>query len=484
MKPGRIYSTCFFTVCSLMVACSSSDTVSENPVTGYAAAGGTVASGTGGAVATAGKPGGTGGTGSGGVQAGVGGAVGAGTGGSAAVAGAAGKTNAAGRGGASGKAAAGAKAGSGGSGGKAAVQVQACGDAKLLPEKGDTSQRGPWPVGEVTVKFGSFQAVDVMYPAKPGSEAGKSPIQLDGRFSLPPSEAAKIPDSDATIFEYGTYEDLPIDDQNGPYPVVILVHGTAAFRLASASTQAHWASHGFIVMAADHPDLCLNDMIANCTTLIPIAPMTLSSDVDAEIAALKNPINELAFLSGHVDMSRIALGGHSAGAYNVGQWSSKPNVQVIIEMDGTMAVTKSSSLKSTLFVGGMNDLVLPYETGTGFGSVLYPGTQVSAYNGSPVIKRIVGAAGGGHLVPTNLCQPNKQGKIALDVSIEYNVNCAQYLQSLNDCGTLDWKKGVDITSDITTGVLEETLHCQDRAAVISAIKSRHAEVGDFRETLK
>jgi hypothetical protein len=38
-------------------------------------------------------------------------------------------------------------------------------------------------------------------------------------------------------------------------------------------------------------------------------------------------------------------------------------------------------------------------------------------------------------------------------------------------------------NDLSTAVLEETFHCQDRAATISAIKSREAVVGDFKEAI-
>jgi hypothetical protein len=278
---------------------------------------------------------------------------------------------------------------------------------------------------------------------------------------------------------------FPDDDANGPYPAVILVHGTASFRVASASTQAHWASHGFVVMSADHPDLCLGDVIAACR-FVPQKPTHLSTDVDSEISALTNPTDTLSFLAGHVDMTRIALVDHSAGAYYVGQFSDKPHVQVIIELSGTTATTASASLKSTLFVSGLDDTVLPYASGTGIGSILYGGPQLSAYDGSPAPKRIFGITGGGHLTVTDLRQTNDAGKNAMQVMQERGVGgttCLAILPSLFDCGTIDWKTGVGIVSDITTGVLEEVLHCQNRVSMISDIKSRHAEVGDFREAL-
>jgi hypothetical protein len=501
MKIANILLGLYLIASFALVACSTDGSTNDylGPENGQYA--GNTAWGYGGATASAGRTGNTFGAAgratvgtAGSTQTATAGKDTTGAAGKKTTAGTGGKSATAGAGDAAGTgvAGSGAEAGNGNAGaaGQATAQIKGCGDAKLLAGAEDTSKAGPWPVGEITTKFGPFAAVDVMYPAKPGSETGKNQIKLDARTSLPNAEAKKVPDDEATIFEYGTYEDLPIDDANGPYPAVILVHGTASFRLASASTQARWASHGFIVMAADHPGFCLNDMIVNNTTALPLPPtnVTSGSDVDAEIAALKNPTNDLAFLAGHVDMNRIALSGHSGGAFYAGQWgSSKPNVQVIIELDGTSSPTKSSSLKSTLFVGGMDDKVLIYDgiASNGGGNLLYgPLTQLSAYNGSPVIKRILGIKGGGHLAPTNLCQPNSKGKLALDVSVEYGVSNVRALSSLNDCGTTAWDKGVEITSDITTAVLEETLHCQDRTAVISAIKSRHADVGDYRETLK
>ncbi|MBN1653563.1 MAG: hypothetical protein JXA30_07280 [Deltaproteobacteria bacterium] len=382
-------------------------------------------------------------------------------------------------------AAAGAAGGEAGTGGGGTDETRGCDDTTLLEVPSDTSVRGPWPVGEITVSFGSLSAVDVMYPAQPGSETGKSPILFDVRTTLPPAEAAKIPDARASHVSVDTYADLPIDADHGPYPAVILMHGTASFRIASATTQAHWASRGFIVMAADHPNLCLKDMIALCATVIPLSPLTLSTDIDAEIAALQNPSGSLSFLAGHVDTTRIALAGHSAGAYAVAQYSNKPNVQMVILLSGTMPVAPSVSLKSVLFVSGLDDLVLPYEFGIGLGTILYGGPQMLAYEGSPTPKRILGITGGGHLAVTDLCQTNANGETPMDVMLDptVGVGCVGILPLLFDCGTINWKTGVDIVSDITVAALEETLHCKDRSSAISSIASRHPEVGDLRESL-
>lgn len=380
-----------------------------------------------------------------------------------------------------------ATAGAGGANSPAATTIAGCADSKLLPLSEDLTARGPWPVGEKTVKVGRLEHVEVMYPAKPGSEQGKQVLKIDLRTFLPAGEGMKVPDAEATIVDQMTYADLPLDDEHGSYPVVIFVHGTASFRVGSWSTQALWASRGFVVVAADHPGLYLADYLGSSCGMSGL-PEDLSGDVDAEISALTGAAGDLAFLSGKIDMKRLALAGHSAGAYAVAQFSTKPGVQMVIPLSGTRAVARSTTLKSSLYVSGISDSVLPYRPGgTGVGSILYPGDGTDAYNGSPsppdAKKRILGITGGGHLVPTDLCQVGPSGKSDLETAAAHNVCGAASLQSLGlaDCGTIDHVKGTKIVDDITTGALEETLQCQDRAAAITAIKSRYPEVGDFKE---
>lgn len=379
----------------------------------------------------------------------------------------------------------------GDSGAPIAADIDGCSGSKLIALPTDTGARGPWPVGQRTVKFGRFSAVEVMYPAKPGSEQGKQPLSFDMRQFLPEKERSKVPDAEATIVSQQTYADLPLDDAHGPYPVVIFVHGTASFRIGSFSTQALWASRGFVVMAADHPNLYLADYLGANGCNLNVPALNLSGDVDSEIAALTSASGELSFFAGHIDMKRLALSGHSAGAYNVAQFSAKPGVAVVMPLAGTRAVTRSATLKSILYVSGIDDNVLAYKPPQKFpASLLYPGTDTDAYNGSAgppdVKKRLVGISGGGHLTVTDLCRVGPANKSDLEVSKAHGVCGVQSILDLKlaDCGTIAPAKGNQIVNDVTTAVLEETLHCQDRAAAISAIKSRYPDVGDFHEAVK
>ncbi|HKU42863.1 MAG TPA: hypothetical protein VJR89_32110, partial [Polyangiales bacterium] len=353
-------------------------------------------------VPSAGRSAGAGASGTAAPAAGSGGAVVAGAQAQAGASGAAATAGAGTAGAAGGTAgAAGGTAGAAG-GAPPAAELMGCGDSKLLALPEDETARGPWPVGQKTVKIGRLEKVEIMYPAKPGSETGKEALKVDMRVFLPQGEASKVPDAEATIISQDTYSDLPLDDAHGPYPIAVFVHGTASFRVGSWSTQALWASRGIVVVAADHPGLYLGDYLAQqCGRTT--ATENLSADVDAELAALAAPSGDLAFLANHIDPMRVAIAGHSAGAYAAATFSTKPGVQLIMPLSGTRATTRAASLKSVLYVSGIADSVLPYKPGGfGVGSILYPGNATDAYDDSPgppdVKKRLVGITGGGHLV--------------------------------------------------------------------------------------
>jgi hypothetical protein len=228
----------------------------------------------------------------------------------------------------------------------------------------------------------------------------------------------------------------------------------------------------------------LADYLGSNGCNLSVPPLDLSGDVDSEIAALSDPPADLAFLAGHIDMQRLALAGHSAGAYNVAQFSSKPGVKLVIALSGTRAVAAAPTLESILYVSGMDDNVLPYGPGgAGLGTILYPGSSTDAYNRSPATakKRLVGIANGGHLNVVDGCAKNAMGKTGIEVAQDNGVCGADSVAPLADCGSVDPNKAIAITNEVMTAVLEETLQCQERAEWISALQMRHSEVADFQE---
>src|SRR5262245_29536496 len=76
--------------------------------------------------------------------------------------------------------------GTGGVGGSAgAGSDKGCGQTSLLPIPDDPAARGPWDVGVRTAKLGRL-TIEIVYPAEPGSTAGKPEPTYDVRDWLPP----------------------------------------------------------------------------------------------------------------------------------------------------------------------------------------------------------------------------------------------------------------------------------------------------------
>lgn len=355
------------------------------------------------------------------------------------------------------------------SGDPTGAQADGCDGAKLLAVPEDTSLPGPWPVGARTVNFSGL-TIEVWYPATLGSEAGIPPIEYDIRTSLPDSEQAKVPDEANPWQPCDCYRDLPLDATHGPYPPVIFIHGTAGFRSQSLEQVTHWASRGFVVLAADHPGLWLHDLLGQiCGVTAP--PQNLAADISTMVGGIKAPVGELAFLAERIDPERIAMAGHSAGGSAIK--GSGGVAQVLIPMAAGGAAA-GAALQSTLIMGAQSDQVVNYNS------------QVSGYADSPPRKRLVGIANAGHLAFSSLCSlHNAADQDFLEIAAQYDVCGAQLAGALFDCkdtytpDATNWA----ITNYATSAALEETLHCSGAGANFASIQSKFPEVGEFQEAL-
>jgi dienelactone hydrolase len=372
-------------------------------------------------------------------------------------------------------------AGGGGAGGAGSggdlQEATGCDGASLLALPEDPATAGPWAVGVRTVTLGDL-TMEVWYPAPPGSDEGATAATYDVRDWLPAGEEAKISDEKHGPPQgQGGFLDLPVDDQHGPYPVVIHIHGTAAFRVASAEQTVHWASRGFVVVAADHPGMYLGDMLASVSSGACQGrgiPQDLNRDIDQMIAALNAPSGDLAFLDGVLDMNRLGIAGHSQGAGAAADMTTKPNVRIVLPLAVNSPAIPSSTLESVLILSGRADTVIAYAQ------------DQAAYQGSPAPKRLVGIENTGHLAMTVLCGlRNPEGQDLVQVGQEVGV-CGMSLASfLWDCSPtyLEQGYGAEIINYATAAALEETLHCADRSAAFASLTSTYPEVTEFLEDL-
>jgi fermentation-respiration switch protein FrsA (DUF1100 family) len=359
----------------------------------------------------------------------------------------------------------GAPSGADGGGGQLAA---GCDDTTLRPVPADPGARGPWPVGARTVSVDGLVA-EVWYPARPGSEQDHDRIDYDLREHLPESERGKIPDEDNPPQPCDCYRDAPLDADYGPYPVVVFVHGTAGFRTQTLTQMTHWASRGFVVLAADNPGIGLRDALAG----------QFGGDQRGDAArlldAIEAPAGDLAFLAGRVDAGRIGMAGHSAGGGAIAGFGGRAGVQVLIPM-AAGTVDAGAHLRSALIMGAVDDGISRYDS------------QQQGFERAPQPRRLVGLANAGHLAFSDLCYVARDRGGMLQVALDHGVSVNPLIATLarDGCqpGQLPAEDGWAIIDFATAAVLEETLHCRASATgAIADIEARFPAVAEYREDL-
>jgi predicted dienelactone hydrolase len=158
------------------------------------------------------------------------------------------------------------------------------------PARGDPGVMGPYAVGATTVQVaddrGGALTVEVWYPAR---DPGTAPD--------PYPEVALALDA---------HRDAEPDRRGAPYPLVAFSHGFGGIRYQSAFLTEHLASHGFVVVAPDHPNNTIFDLDGDLTGQVLVnRPGDVRRAVDGALGA--------ADLEDLAETDAYAMTGHSFG---------------------------------------------------------------------------------------------------------------------------------------------------------------------------
>ncbi len=219
------------------------------------------------------------------------------------------------------------------------------------PDAPQYGQRGQYAVGtqEMTIR-GENRALSVTlwYPAE--GTAGTEP---EHNYSL--ALAFSVPGH--------AYRNAPIALSERPFPLIIFSHGSGGSRLLSLYYTQHLASHGFIVMAADHPgNTVLNTVLSGANFLggqdFVSNYAHRPNDILRQIT-LAEDLNASGDFAGKIDVENIGVTGHSFGgwtALSVGgarlnfagirdwcstnQGSDQDNICFLLDMESDIAAAR------------------------------------------------------------------------------------------------------------------------------------------------
>jgi len=222
---------------------------------------------------------------------------------------------------------------------------------------------GPYDAGVTTIDLGD-RFVEVWYPIDPGS--GREPTALvEPAEVLPEFLLELLPTSLTAPFDTGAHRDA--DAATGPFPLAFYSHGFGGYRLVATNYATHLASHGFVVAAIDHLE---RGLVAQISGQVVDAPGQELLDLNRTLELLaERADDDTDLLGGTVDVTRVAVIGHSAGGGAVNQAASeawmdagvsisagangleekgKPYLVLVAELDAVVPASASRALYAFL----------------------------------------------------------------------------------------------------------------------------------------
>ncbi|HEV7719817.1 MAG TPA: dienelactone hydrolase family protein [Iamia sp.] len=262
------------------------------------------------------------------------------------------------------------------------------------PALADLAERGPHGVGSIDLDLDGRRVV-VWYPA---ADAGAGIDEPTGTFDiaslLSPELQAQVPAEMRIQYPVAAAPGAAPATDDGPYPLVLFSHGFAGFPEQSVSLTTHLASWGYVVAAPDHVERSLGGILGTAAQGVTPStdPEVLTATADLVALTADDPSSPL---DGMVDLERVAVLGHSAGAgaaYRTA--ATDPRIDAVgaysLGAGGDEDLGEAPTVPALVMLGEADETIPADAT-----------REVFATMGTP--RSLVEIAGAGHLVFSDLC---------------------------------------------------------------------------------
>ena len=240
----------------------------------------------------------------------------------------------------------------------------------------------------------------------------------------------------------------------GAFPLVVYSHGRGGTRFIASYFTEVLASHGFVVVAADHSgdtafDAFLGTAVEEHENL-ELRPRDVSVVLDAVLAA----DDDRGWLGGHIDPARIGIAGHSFGgttalalAGGTPSTPADPRVRAVVGMAAYTRPLGDETLSAvdvpTLLMSGTSDTTTPITLDTE-----RPWTLVA---GRPLLR--VDLARAGHQSFTDVCAYRDLLDTVPDLPQELRDAVHEYAADACGPGLLDIGTALRLTNRYTIAFL-------------------------------